>query len=59
MNSSQARTRVLILSAIGILLIYFGLKLYRAPLESYTWTELLINYAAGFIRRGLVGRIAY
>lgn len=59
MNSSQTRTRVLILSAIGILLIYFGLKLYRAPLESYTWTELLINYAAGFIRRGLVGRIAY
>lgn len=59
MKSFPTRTRVLILSAIGILLIYFGLKLYRAPLESYTWTELLINYAAGFIRRGLVGRIAY
>lgn len=59
MKPTETRTRVLILSAIGILLIYFGLKLYRAPLESYTWTELLINYAAGFIRRGLVGRVAY
>lgn len=59
MKSFPTRTRVLILSAIGILLIYFGLRLYRAPLESYTWTELLINYAAGFIRRGLVGRTAY
>lgn len=56
---SGTKRRILILGAIGLLMIYYGLKLYRAPLESYTWTELLINYAAGFIRRGLVGRVAY
>lgn len=59
MNQGGTRNRILILSGIAVLMIYFGLRLYRAPLESYTWTELLINYAAGFIRRGLVGRIAY
>ena len=46
---SGTKRRILILGAIGLLMIYYGLKLYRAPLESYTWTELLINYAAGFI----------
>lgn len=55
----NAGKRVAVLTGLGLLLIYFGLKLYRAPLETYTWTELLINYAAGFIRRGLVGRVAY
>lgn len=59
MNQDETRNRILILSGIAVLMIYFGLRLYRAPLESYTWTELLINYAAGFIRRGLVGRVAY
>lgn len=59
MKRNETRRRILILSGIAILTIYFGLRLYRAPLESYTWTELLINYAAGFIRRGLVGRVAY
>lgn len=27
--------------------------------ESYTWTELFINYEGGFIRRGLIGEIVY
>ena len=27
--------------------------------ESYTWTELFINYEGGFIRRGLIGEIIY
>ena len=44
---------------IAILIVYDGLQLYQAPLDTYTWTELLINYAAGFIRRGLIGKIAY
>lgn len=43
----------------ALLLIYFGLRLYRDSLDTYTWTELLINYAAGFIRRGLIGRIGF
>ncbi len=51
--------RIVILVIIAVLLTHYGLKLYQAPLETYTWTELLINYAAGFIRRGLIGKIAY
>jgi hypothetical protein len=56
---ANRKIRITALICIGILITYYGLKLYQAPLETYTWTELLINYAAGFIRRGLIGKIAY
>lgn len=55
----QKNKRIISLVIIAVLILYFGLKLYRSPLDTYTWTELLINYAAGFIRRGLIGRIGY
>lgn len=58
MKNSQAKKSFLLLIP-AVLVIYFGLRLYRDPIDTYTWTELLINYAAGFIRRGLIGRVAY
>lgn len=57
-KNSRSKCAVLLLVP-ALLLIYFGLRLYRDPLDTYTWTELLINYAAGFIRRGLIGRIGF
>lgn len=58
-NSKRTGIRIVSLSILAVLILNFGLKLYRSPVDTYTWTELLINYAAGFIRRGLVGRIGY
>lgn len=58
MKTSQAKKSLLLLIP-AVLVIYFGLRLYHDPIDTYTWTELLINYAAGFIRRGLIGRVAY
>lgn len=58
MNNSKAKKSLLLLIP-AVLVIYFGLRLYHDPIDTYTWTELLINYAAGFIRRGLIGRVAY
>ena len=55
----QKNKRIISLVILAVLILSFGLKLYRSPLDTYTWTELLINYAAGFIRRGLIGRIGY
>lgn len=58
MKNSQMKKSLLLLIP-AVLVIYFGLRLYHDPIDTYTWTELLINYAAGFIRRGLIGRVAY
>jgi len=55
----QKNKRIISLVILAVLILSSGLKLYRSPLDTYTWTELLINYAAGFIRRGLIGRIGY
>jgi hypothetical protein len=58
-GSNQKTIKFFSLSILAVLILYFGLKLYRSPVDTYTWTELLINYEAGFIRRGLIGRIGY
>ncbi len=57
MKRTDKRSFLLIIPAV--LIIYGGLRLYRDPIDTYTWTELLINYAAGFMRRGLIGKIGY
>ena len=36
-----------------------GLRFYAEYPNSYTWSELLINDQGGFVRRALVGEIAY
>jgi hypothetical protein len=45
--------------AFAVLVIRYGLA-YRAEFpDSYLWSEMLINYSGGFVRRGLLVEIAY
>lgn len=39
-------------------LIRITLPIHHLPIK-YTWAELLINYQAGFVRRGLLGEILF
>lgn len=59
LNKNKINSCILSLSIIFFLiinLIYFTLNL-NVDLEVYAFSELFINYQAGFIRRGLLGEI--
>jgi hypothetical protein len=45
--------------AASILFFWMGLKFRNSFPGSYAWSEMLINYQGGFVRRGLLGEIAY
>jgi len=51
--------RTVILLLLGTPFIYGGLVLFAKFPSSYTWSELVINYQGGFVRRGLLGEISY
>jgi hypothetical protein len=57
------RTALLIRWACGLIVAVAFLREAKRMLAafpfSYTWTELLINYQGGFVRRGLLGEVAY
>ena len=45
------------LCIVGALALYAAVVLYQHFPNMYTWEELFINYAGGFIRRGLIGEV--
>lgn len=48
------------LTALAIVLYAIAdANFWRAYPASYVWTDLLISYEGGFVRRGLLGEIAY
>lgn len=50
----------MVLVALSIVLYAFSARRFWDGFpSSYVWTELLISYEGGFIRRGLIGEIAY
>ena len=56
------RRSVLILFALIVLFAVFipaGLTLFNRFPASYVWTELMINYQGGLVRRGLLGEAAF
>lgn len=55
-------TRRLALGLFGLAVLLFAIaavNFWRAYPSSYVWSELLISYEGGFVRRGLLGEIAY
>lgn len=57
--SAITYVRVAILLLLGIPFIYGGVVFFTNFPRSYTWSELVINYQGGFIRRGLIGEVAF
>lgn len=51
--------RVVVLLLLGIPFLYGGMELLSRFPRTYTWSELLINYQGGFVRRGLLGEVSY
>jgi hypothetical protein len=54
--------RALIISCLAVFLFALaqaGYLLFSHFPLSYTWTELMINYQGGFVRRGLLGELAF
>lgn len=51
--------QVALLLILGIPFIYGGMAFFNNFPRSYTWSELVINYQGGFVRRGLLGEIAF
>ncbi|WP_300158451.1 hypothetical protein [Solidesulfovibrio sp.] len=53
-----------VITQIGFVVLFYFFTEELFQLEkmypfSYSWTEFLINYQTGFIRRGLIGEISY
>ena len=57
----RMRTVIEAIVALGICCIFVArtFDMYDDYPHNYSWSELLINYQGGFIRRGLLGEIAY
>lgn len=49
----------LMLCSLFIKWIEAGSALLAPDLSQYTWTDFLINYSGGFVRRGLMGELLY
>lgn len=49
----------ILILGFGYKLLIFIEKLCSPDINRYTYTELLINYAGGFVRRGLTGQLLY
>lgn len=51
--------RIALSILLGIPFIFGGVKHFTNFPRSYTWSEFVINYQGGLVRRGLLGEIAY
>ena len=47
------------IAAFGLAYVLCAARLYSSFPRAYVWGEALINYAGGFVRRGLLGDMAY
>lgn len=56
-NSYYVKFTIVIVMVIPF--IYGVIEFYNRFPRAYTWSELIINYQGGFVRRGLLGEIAY
>ncbi|MBN9000343.1 MAG: hypothetical protein J0H54_13435, partial [Rhizobiales bacterium] len=41
------------------LTLYNGIRLYNSFPDTYVWSELMLNYQGGLVKRALLGEIAF